>query len=235
MADDFGLGSDPGGGGSLYNQDYSSGGGNGNSSGGGGGSGMGGLLPAGLQAGFGVYQLIKGRKLAKNNIRPEYQVPSEIMANLSQAQRMALEGLPASVKEEYIKNLQRQQSFSLDQMSSRKAGLTGLSAIMQQGTDAYGNLMSQDAMAKQQNLQNLMNVRSQVAGYKDKQFELNKLNPYYEKAQAAAAMKGAGLQNLMGGIQGATKTLDMSKALGGGGGSGGGDAAGIGQLLMMMG
>ena len=40
-----------------------------------------------------------------------------------------------------------------------------------------------------------------MATYKDKEFQLNELDPYMNQVQAAEAMKGAGLQNIMGGVQ----------------------------------
>lgn len=162
------------------------------------------LIPIALQGATGVAQLIKGKKLAQENVRPGYDIPDEIRQNLSQAQMQALEGLPAEVKNQYMQNLQRSAQFGLSAMSSRKAGLAGLSSLVQNQNDAYSNLMAQDAQAQQANLQELMNQRSNMAAYQDKRFGLNQLDPYNQKAEAAQAMKGAGLQNIMGGLQSAT-------------------------------
>jgi hypothetical protein len=158
------------------------------------------LALGGLQSAYGISQMIKGNKMAKSNQRPDYQIPQEIQANMNDAQRMALEGLPTEQKQQYINNIQRSQQFGLSAMSDRKGGLAGLSDLTQTANDSYNNMLSQDAAARQGNQRQLMAQRGEMAGYKDKAFELNKLNPFYEKAKAAAALKGAGNQNLWGGI-----------------------------------
>lgn len=162
------------------------------------------LLPIAAQGATGIAQLIKGRRLAQQNIRPDYEIPQEIRQNLSQAQMQALEGLPAEVKNQYLQNIQRSSQFALSSMGSRKAGLTGLSSLVQNQNDAYSNLMAQDAQAQQANLQELMNQRERMAQYQDRKFELNRLDPFKQKAEASQALKGAGLQNLMYGLQSAT-------------------------------
>lgn len=158
-------------------------------------------IPIAIQGVTGLAQMIKGRKLAQENVRPGYDIPDEVRQNLSQAQMQALEGLPAEVKNQYLQNLQRSSQFGLSAMGSRKAGLAGLSSLVQNQNDAYSNLMAQDAQAQQANLQELMNQRATMAGYKDKQFGLNQFDPYTQKAEAAQAMKGSGMQNIMGALQ----------------------------------
>lgn len=154
----------------------------------------------GVQTVTGIAQYIKGRKLAKENKRPSYEIPNEIKQNLTQAQMMALEGLPAEQKKQYVDNIQRSQNFTLGAMDDRKAGLTGLSSLMQNSNDAYRNLLSMDAQAKQANQQQLMGQRGIMANYKDKAFDFNKVQPYEAAAQAAQAMQGAGMQNAFGGL-----------------------------------
>lgn len=162
----------------------------------------------GIQSAAGIAQYLKGKKMAKQNARPDYVIPEEIGQNLSQAQMQALEGLPPEQKKQYVENIQRQQNFGLSALGSRKAGISGLAALTQQGSDAYSDLLSKDAAARQQNLQNLMGAREQMAGFKDKEFELNKLLPFQQKAEAAQGLTGAGLQNIMGGLQSAQGTLE---------------------------
>lgn len=156
-----------------------------------------------LDTGLGAWQYFKGKQEEKNNPRPTYQIPDEIKQNLSQAQMMALEGLPAEQKQQYIQNLQRTSNFALNAMSSRKSGLAGLSGLVQNQNDAYGNLLSQDSAARQQNRQMAMQQGQVMANYKDSAYQQNQSNPYYEKTAQAQAMQGAGLKNIFGGIQSA--------------------------------
>lgn len=162
----------------------------------------------GLQSAAGIAQYAKGRQLAKGAVRPTYEIPKEIADNLSQAQMEALQGLPPEQVKQYVENVQRQVGFGLTALGERKAGIAGLATLTQQGTDAYKDLLSADAAARQANLRQLMNAREQMAGYKEKEFELNKLLPYQEQVQAAQAMTGAGMQNIMGGLTSAQGALE---------------------------
>lgn len=164
-------------------------------------------IAASVAGTVGAVQYMKGRKMAKQNKRPDYEIPQEIKDNLSQAQMQALEGLPPEQKQQYVENVQRGQNFGLNALGDRKAGISGLATLTQQGNDAYKDLMTQDAIARQANLDKLMGAREQIAQYKDKGFELNKLIPYQEKAQAAAAMQSAGLQNIAGSTQSGSSAI----------------------------
>lgn len=150
---------------------------------------------------LGAAQLAYGLYMNKKNKRPEYQIPQEVQQNLTQAQQMALQGLPEEQKQQFIKNIQRGTAFGMNQLGSRKAGLSGLASLNQQQQDAYGNMLSMDAQARQQNQQGLMNQRQVMADYRDQAFQLNKLNPYYEKTAQSQAMMGAGMQNMSQGFQ----------------------------------
>jgi hypothetical protein len=157
---------------------------------------LGAIATAGLgaaQLGYGLYQQSK-------NKRPTYEIPPEIKANMTLAQQQALQGLPEEQKQQFINNTQRSQAFSMSQLGSRKAGLSGVAAINQQGQDAYGNLMAQDAQARMQNQNKLYAANQTMADYKDQAFQLNESNLYYEKTAQNNAMMGAGIQNLTGGL-----------------------------------
>jgi len=159
----------------------------------------------------GAIQYYKGQKLAKANKRPKYEVPQGIKDNLSQAQQMALEGLPPEQKQQYVENVQRQENAGLNALGDRSAGLAGIATLTQQGNDANKNLLSMDSQARQTNLNNLMGARSEEAGYSDKQFQLNKLLPFQQTAAAAEALKGAGLQNIAGGMKSAGQAIGNAK------------------------
>jgi len=156
------------------------------------GAGVGAL--AGL--GVGLSQYAKGKKLESETVRPEYEIPQEVFQNLNQAQQMALQGLPAEQKAQYIQNLQQSGQFALSQMGSRKAGLAGVSQLHQQQQSGYQNLLTQDAAARQQNQMGLMQQRQNVAGFRDQAFQFNQVNPYYEDVAKAQGLMGSGIQNI---------------------------------------
>ncbi len=168
---------------------------------------------AGATTAYGISQKIKGDKLAKSNVRPTYQVPDEIKGKLSNAQNLALEGLPAAQKEQYINNIQRSSNFGLNALSDRKSGIEGLGALVQNQNDAYSDLLSKDASARQSNQQYLGNVQSEMAGYKDQAFNVNQMQPYEQKAAAARALTGAGIQNISGGLGSLSDSASQAKLL----------------------
>ena len=159
------------------------------------------LAPAAIQAGTGIYQAVRGNQLRNSMDRPTYEIPQEILDSLTDAQIQALRGMPAEQKQQYIDNVVRSQQASLDAMGDRKGGLAGLASVHQRSIDAYRNMLSMDAQQRQANEQALQNTRGVVAGFRDKAFDYNQAQPYQETMAAAEAMTGAGMQNIMGGVQ----------------------------------
>ena len=176
-------------------------------------------ISAGIKGVTGLAQYLKGRKIAKENVRPEYEIPLEMRNKMTSAQLMSFRGLPEEQKQQFLTNMQRSSSNSLSNISSRRGGLAGVGALAQTESDALSGMMSMDAQQRMSNIQNLGNVQSEMAGFQDKAFGLNKLNPYMENAEAAQAMKGAGLQNMMGGLDSAVDIIGQNeyiKSLGAG-------------------
>ena len=169
-------------------------------------------IPTAVQAGTGIYQAIKGRQLANSTARPDYSIPQEMLDMMTDSEVQALRGLPAEQRQQYLDNVMRAQQASLEAMGDRKAGLAGLAGVQQQATDAYRNMLSMDSQARMDAEQRLQGVRGTMADYKDKQFQVNEMQPYQNTMQAAEAMKGAGLQNIMGGVMaGSQMGLDYAR------------------------
>ena len=133
--------------------------------------------------------------------RPEYQIPQEIQANLTDAQLMAAEGLPAEQKQLYMENMARVTAGGLRGLSDRKAGISGVEALAQNERDSARSLAAMDAEARMSNRRFLQDVRSDMAGYRDKEFQINEYDPYREDMDYARALQGSGLQNLMTGTE----------------------------------
>lgn len=161
-------------------------------------------IPAVAQGVYGLAQLFKGASM--NAKRPEYQIPDEVKQNLTQAQMQSFEGLPAEQKKQYLENLQRGQAFQAKQLNDRSSGVAGIASMAQSQNDALKNLLGMDAQARMQNQANLMQQRSNMAQYQDKAFQINQMEPYMQQAQAAESLKGAGLQNIFGGLTSGVQT-----------------------------
>lgn len=168
------------------------------------------FLPPVLQTGYGIYQAIRGNQLATQYQRPTYTIPPEISQNLSDAQRMALQGMPEQQRQNYINDIQRSGQTALNAMGSRKAGLTGLGVVNQNQNDAYNHLLGMDAQQRMQNQQQLLGVRQNVADFRNQSFDLNQMQPYVNNFAQSQAMQNAGNQNIYGGASSATNLLGQA-------------------------
>ena len=63
---------------------------------------------------------------------------------------------------------------------------------------------------RQANQNNLQGVQQNVAGYRDREYDINVLQPYMAKLGAAEAMKGAGLQNV-GTVLGSSAEMSQNR------------------------
>jgi len=167
-----------------------------------------GLAAQGTQALLGAIQTGIGAAKMRKLERPEYSIPDEIRQNLTQAQIQAYEGLPAEQKQQYLQNIQRSQATAMKGLSSRKAGLTGITDMLQSQNDAFTNLVSMDASARQQNRILARQEAANMAAYKDKAFDMNKMQPYQDAAEEAQALIGSGIQNI-GGAAANTAMMSM--------------------------
>ena len=160
------------------------------------------LIPAVAQAGMGIYQMYKGAKQADQAqaMQQDYVIPQEIYDTLTTAEIQALEGMPAEQKAQFVQNIERSASQGIGALQDRRAGVAAIPALVQNQNDAYMNLATQDAVARQANIDRLQAARGQMAGYLDKQYDLNVFQPYMAQLESAQSMKGAGMQNIYGAL-----------------------------------
>ena len=172
-----------------------------------------GAVIAGTQAAVGIGQAVAGYSKLKNLTRPEYQIPSEIEQNMSEAELMSYYGMPDAQKQSYMQNIQRSGQQALSGTADRKGGLGMVSAIQQNQQDSYSNLLSADVQQRMQNIQTAQNMRNVMAGYKDKAFQMNEMQPYQQDYAEAQGLIGAGMQNFMGGLQSGGQMLMLNKQM----------------------
>lgn len=195
------------------------------SGGGGGGQGLANIA-GGLVSGVtGFFQRRKAKKELEKLKRPEYSIPNEILQNQKKAEMAANEGLPSQQYNQAMQNIQRQQNRALVGAGGRRSALMALPGIQQQANDQLLNLDVKDAQARMTNQQQLYGINSQVAGYRDKEFNINKMQPYQDNLQYYRSLLGAGNQNLVGGID----KIASGGALLLGGGMGGGKSSKAGS------
>lgn len=156
-------------------------------------------IPSVLKTVQGIGQGIKGNKLAKQNKRPTYEIPKEFQQNLAIAENMGRIGLPQQEYNQAQQNFQRNQASALRQFN-RMGNPRGLAGIVRAGNDATLGLDVADAQARMSNQRNAMGYRSQIGNQRLAKQQWDKFQLFGEKADAAAALQGAGRQNTMGGL-----------------------------------
>ena len=157
-------------------------------------------IPATVKAGFGVYQFIKGQQALKGAKRPTYQIPQELLQNLSVSERLAAEGLPEAQKQEFMQNVDRASQMALRGLSDRRAGVGAIANVQSQQNLASQRLLGLDAAQRLQNQQLAMQARSRVAAARDQAFQLNQLQPFLDRRAEGQALVGAGIQNITGAL-----------------------------------
>jgi len=155
-----------------------------------------GQILGGVQAAIGIGQTIAGLVKKKPEI-PDYEIPQEVWENMTDAEYMAMEGLPPAQKQQFIEQAQRAGATALSRSTSRKGGLGLVSSIAQQETDAATQLLSMDAAQRLQNMQSLYRAREVVAGEKRTAHDYATQKVMQERAEVDE-LRGAGLQNIMG-------------------------------------
>jgi len=180
------------------------------------GSGIG-AVAGGLISGItGLFQKHKANKLLANLHRPQYVIPNEVLQNQKQAELNARQGLPSEQYQQGMQNIARQQNSALQRASDRRGGLLAVAGTQQAGNDATLNLDVANANARLKNQNTLYGVNNQVAGYRDKAFQINQMQPYQQDRSYALGLLGAGNQNLVSGID---KVASGALMAGGRGGS----------------
>ena len=140
----------------------------------------------------------RAEREAKLN-KPEFRIPIEEQANLLDAKKRALEGLPEAQRRAAEQDIQRTSQASMRSVQTRKGGLGMISQVASQEGRSNLALMQADVSARRSNLQDLMRQRSVIAGYKNKRFE-HEYNEYSADLDYARAQIGAGIQNQQSGI-----------------------------------
>jgi len=155
--------------------------------------------PAALKGVQVLLQGAKGSKLAKKNIRPTYEIPPEFQQNLDTAAMRARRGLPQQQYTQGLQNIQRVQTAGLKQLGKMGRG-GSVAGLARAGMDATLGLDIADAQARMGNENIEMGYRSQIGQQKLAKQQYDKFAKYEEEAAAAEALKGAGRQNVMGGL-----------------------------------
>jgi len=153
-----------------------------------------GAIASGAQALLGIGQMVGGLFMEKPEI-PEYDIPDELYANMTDAEYWSFKGMPDAQRQQFIEQSQRAGASAISASASRKGGMGMISSVAQQQQDAATELLVQDSQARMKNLQNFWDARKTIAGAKDFKYEAD-LGKAMEERGRRDEMLGAGMQNL---------------------------------------
>lgn len=162
---------------------------------------------AAAKAGAGIYQYTQGKKRARNNNIDNQVLAKETKQNLSLAERLAREGMPEASFKNQLEGINRGTSLGIRQLQTGRNQAGNVASVVANQNRAMGNLNAMDAEARQRNQSILMRYRDVVAGEKRRGYE--------EEARAAQGLMGAGIQNIMGGLDTFGSGVVNSQILGG--------------------
>lgn len=181
------------------------------------------------QSALGIYQLIRAKKLKKDNY-----IPESLQQNIAEAESLAgkTRYTGQSYDESQVKkNTANTVARAKEGTNSAANLLNSVSAAQSKENDAINQIGNKAQQFQMVNRQNAQGLRGQRAG-----LELDNMKRYWA---AKSALKGAGIQNLMAGQasihQGAGTFLDSMFSFGGMGGMGGGGMGGGGNLASSAG
>lgn len=153
----------------------------------------------------GISQQQKAKKLAAGLVRPKYEVPKTITEAVEQARQLAMERmLPGQSRTE--ERISAATAGGVEAAKEAGAGSAGvLSAASRLGKGEQISQLELGRQAAEANLQNKARLSSILMGAapaEEKAFEYNTIAPYQERAAAISALKGSGMQNVQGAVEG---------------------------------
>ena len=157
-------------------------------------------IPGALKSLLGIGQLIGGSAMKVK--RPTYEIPDTANEELAMSRMMANGRMPGI---NYAKMRLDQNAASAGYRMNRAASnpnqiLAGAAAIQANSDVAERGLMESEANDQYRRLANLSRSLRMMSEYKDKEFQLNKMEPFQDKARTKAALVQGGLLNLFGGV-----------------------------------
>lgn len=175
-------------------------------------------IPALYQTGVGIAQSIKGNRMAKDLVDPNYQIPQEYQDVLGlakstepQSRQMSDQAnLESQLTEQMAAtggNIQQNATSSTDAL----AAYVGMNKNYSQNLNQIGAMAARDYEEKMNRYNsNYTSALGMMGQQREKQFQVNTLDKFGRDAAAASAMRFGGLQNTMGGINGLSSIASSS-------------------------
>lgn len=164
-------------------------------------------ITTGLQALLGLYQIIKG---SGSVTRPDYTIPKEITDLLTSAKTTAAQ-TESPYSQQELNQINAEQSNILGavrKVAESAADIQGvLPGLQAQTNQGIQGIAKQNIDFWTANQEKLANAEQLMAQYKDKQFDINKQQPYEQELYTKNLQTQGGIQNMYGAIGGFMNNL----------------------------
>lgn len=153
-----------------------------------------------LQTGLGIAQMIKARQYRRE--RPVYEIPEEIGNRLALRQQQLNARMPgARQMERNLAASAESARYNQQQGAQSSSELLAAAGATQGTTDrSLRDLQIREAQDYENRTRGLEGAQMAMAQARDKEFEINKMQPYMEDSATRAALTEGGFQNLSGGL-----------------------------------
>lgn len=154
-----------------------------------------------FQAGLGLSQLFKARGM-RNLRRPTYNIPEEVKTGL--ARRQQLLNAPSAAVDQARANIEQTMGRTVGSASraaTDASQLLGTVGVAQYNTNqSLSQLATTEESIRQAREASLAQSEAQMAGYRDKAFDINEMQPYQDAARTRSMLAEGGLQNISGAL-----------------------------------
>lgn len=160
-----------------------------------------------VQAAVGVAQMVQAgkqnreaKRLAKNLIRPDYEIPQEYRDNLALAESMAGQGLSDAAMEVYKTNANNTLTSSVDAILRGGGSVNNISDLYDTAENNFASLAALEDELRFKRQQVLMDQNEQMAQQRTTQWQVNEYAPYQDQKQLIAHLRGQANNNQWAGI-----------------------------------
>jgi hypothetical protein len=160
---------------------------------------IGGISAVGKIVG-GFSQTAHAKKLARNNIRPTFDIQKEYFENRDIAANMAQRGLSDQALNFFGDQAARGLSASASATLQGGGGINALQNQLDTYQQGIRSIAAQDAELQNNNLKFFIDRNADVAKQKVQKWVIDKYEPFKDTAKAAAQERAAGIQNINTGI-----------------------------------
>lgn len=177
---------------------------------------MGALSLAGntLNMGLSLFQMLHGNAMRKRGMNmfnntpfPEYTIPKELSTNQSIAEHNAMIGMPSPEREAALNDINANQSFSVKNINARGGNIGDINSIDTNSNNAKLGLEGESAQMRLANSRTLMNANSQMASYRDKAYQINRLQRYLMRMGMASSLMQSGNEGFNSGLNALSESL----------------------------